>query len=135
MYDAASTVMAQKLSQIPGVGQVTVGGTLRCPASESNSITSVPLGKYGISFRIGAHRCSRAPMPTLPKGHFTDGINMWEVGANDQITKAVDYEPLVIAYRTSESPFSVSDVGEAVDSGRRPPPGWLSWTVQPAVLS
>ncbi len=51
----------------------------------------------------------------VPKGHFSDGMRMWEVGANDQILKAVDYEPLVIAYRNGVA-VRVSDVGQAVDS-------------------
>ena len=51
----------------------------------------------------------------VPKGHFSNGLNMWEVGANDQILHAIDYEPLVIAYRNGVA-VRVSDVGYAVDS-------------------
>src|ERR1700689_2678933 len=112
MYDAASTIMAQKLSQIAGVGQVTVGGSA-LPGVRIELNPSV-LYKYGISFE-SVRSVLGGANANVPKGHFTDGPNMWEVGANDQITKAVDYEPLVIAYRNGVG-VRVSDVGEAVDS-------------------
>ncbi len=51
----------------------------------------------------------------VPKGHFSDGPRLWEVGANDQILQAVDYQPLVIAYRNGVA-VRVADVGQAVDS-------------------
>ncbi len=112
MYDAASTVMAQKLSQISGVGQVSVGGSA-LPSVRIELNLSV-LNKYGISFESVRSALGGANA-NVPKGHFTDGPNMWEVGANDQILKAVDYEPLVIAYRNGVA-VRVSDVGQAVDS-------------------
>jgi multidrug efflux pump len=112
MYDAASTIMVQKLSQISGVGQVIVGGSA-LPAVRVELNPTV-LNKYGISFESVRSVLSGANA-NVPKGHFSDGIRMWEVGANDQILKAVDYEPLVIAYRNG-SAVRVSDVGEAVDS-------------------
>jgi multidrug efflux pump len=112
MYDAASTVMAQKLSQIAGVGQVTVGGSA-LPGVRVELNPSV-LHKYGINFE-SVRSVLGAANANVPKGHFTDGMNMWEVGANDQILKAVDYEPLVIAYHNGNA-VRVSDVGYAVDS-------------------
>ncbi len=112
MYDAASTIMAQKLSQITGVGQVTVGGS----ALPGVRIELNPnqLNKYGIgleqvrSFLAGSNA-------NTPKGDFQDGKRRWEVGANDQIFHAIDYEPLVIAYHNG-SAVHISDVGQAVDS-------------------
>ncbi|MGB6945091.1 MAG: multidrug efflux RND transporter permease subunit [Bryobacteraceae bacterium] len=112
MYDAASTIMAQKLAQITGVGQVTVGGS----ALPGVRIELNPnqLNKYGIgleqvrSFLAGSNA-------NTPKGDFQDGKRRWEVGANDQIFHAIDYEPLVIAYHNG-SAVRVSDVGQAVDS-------------------
>ena len=50
-----------------------------------------------------------------PKGHFSNGLNMFEVGANDQIFKAADYQPLIIAYHNGRA-VRISDVGQAVDS-------------------
>jgi len=112
MYDAASTIMAQKLSQIAGVGQVTVGGSA-LPGVRIELNPSV-LNKYGISFE-SVRSVLGGSNANVPKGHFSDGPNMWEVGANDQILKAVDYDPLVIAYRNGVA-VRVSDVGQAVDS-------------------
>jgi len=51
----------------------------------------------------------------VPKGHFSDGLRVWEIGSSDQIFKAVDYRPLIVAYRNG-SAVRVSDVGEVVDS-------------------
>ena len=112
MYDAASTVMAQKLSQISGVGQVTVGGSA-LPGVRIE-LNPVVLNKYGISFESVRSALAGANA-NVPKGHFSDGLRMWEVGANDQLLKAIDYEPLVIAYRNGVA-VRVSDVGAAVDS-------------------
>ncbi len=112
MYDAASTVMAQKLSQIPGVGQVTVGGSA-LPGVRVE-LNPTQLNKYGISFE-SVRSVLGAANANVPKGHFTDGPNMWEVGANDQLLKAINYEPLVVAYRHGVA-VRVSDLGQAVDS-------------------
>jgi multidrug efflux pump len=112
MYDAASTIMAQKLSQVTGVGQVVVGGSalpgVRVELNPSQ------LNKYGIGFEQVRSFLAGANSNT-PKGDFQNGKRRWEVGANDQIFKAIDYAPLVIAYRNG-SAVHVSDVGQAVDS-------------------
>ena len=112
MYDSASTVMAQKLSQIAGVGQVTVGGSA-LPGVRLE-LNPTKLNKYGIGFETVRSAISGANA-NVPKGHFSDGNTMWEVGANDQLLKAADYEPLVIAYRNGVA-VRVSDVGQALDS-------------------
>ncbi len=112
MYDAASTIMAQKLSQIAGVGQVTVGGSA-LPGVRIELNPDV-LNKYGISMEQVRTAISAANANT-PKGHFTNSNRMWEIGANDQILKAVDYEPLVIAYNNGLA-VHIRDVGTAVDS-------------------
>ena len=112
MYDAASTIMAQKLSQIAGVGQVTVGGS----ALPSVRIELNPdqVNKYGISFEQVRTALSSANANT-PKGHFSGNSQTWEVGANDQIFKAADYAPLIVSY-SHGSPIRIADIGEAVDS-------------------
>ena len=112
MYDAASTIMEQKLSQINGVGQVLVGGSA-LPGVRVELNPTV-LNKYGIGFEQVRTALAGANANT-PKGHFTSGPRMWEVGANDQILKASDYESLVIAYRNGVA-VRVGDVGQAVDS-------------------
>ena len=112
MYDAASTIMAQKLSQLQGVGQVTVGGSA-LPGVRVE-LNPAQLNKYGVSLETVRSALGSANA-NVPKGHFSDGTRMWEVGANDQILKAIDYEPLVVAYRNGIA-VRVSDVGQAVDS-------------------
>src|SRR6202521_4243545 len=112
MYDAASTIMAQKLSQVGGVGQVTVGGS-SLPAVRVE-LNPTALDKYGIGLEEVRTVLSGANA-NRPKGHFSDGLRTWEVGANDQLFKAADYAPLVIAYRNG-SAVRISDVGQAEDS-------------------
>jgi multidrug efflux pump len=112
MYDSASTIMAQKLSQVTGVGQVVVGGSA-LPGVRVELNPSA-LNKYGIGFEQVRTFLAGANSNT-PKGDFQDGKRRWEVGANDQIFKAIDYQPLIIAYHNG-SAVHVSDVGEAVDS-------------------
>jgi multidrug efflux pump len=112
MYDQASTIMAQKLSQVEGVGQVLVGGS-SLPAVRIELNPTV-LHKYGIGLEQ-ARTALSSTNANMPKGQVSDGQRMWEIGANDQLLKAVDYEPLLIAYRNG-SAVRVSDVGQAVDS-------------------
>src|ERR1700683_2515453 len=100
MYDAASTIMAQKLSQVAGVGQVTVGGS-SLPGVRIE-LNPTALNKYGIGLEQVRTALSGANANT-PKGHLSDGHQMWEVAANDQIFKAADYESLVIAYRNGSA--------------------------------
>jgi multidrug efflux pump len=112
MYDAASTIMAQKLAQISGVGQVVVGGSsLPGVRIELNPTT---LNKYGIGLEQIRTALSGANANT-PKGHLSGDLSMWEVGANDQLFKASDYAPLVVAYRNG-SAVTINDLGEADDS-------------------
>jgi len=112
MYDAASTILAQRLSQITGVGQVVVGGSAL--PSVRLELNPDAISKYGIGFE--QVRTALANSNTnVPKGHFSDGQRMWEVGANDQIFKAIDYQPLIVAYHNG-SAVRISDIGQAVDS-------------------
>src|SRR5579883_2269940 len=112
MYDAASTIMAQKLSQVKGVGQVIVGGS-SLPAVRIH-LNPMALNKYGIGLE-DVRGVLFAANANNPKGHFSNHLRTWEVGANDQIFKAAEYKPLIIAYRSGAA-VRVSDVGEALDS-------------------
>src|SRR5580692_7629087 len=78
MYDAASTVMAQKLSQITGVGQVTVGGSA-LPGVRVELNPTV-LNKYGIGFETVRSALAGANA-NVPKGHFSQDKQMWQIGA------------------------------------------------------
>jgi multidrug efflux pump len=112
MYDAASTIMAQKLAQVSGVGQVTVGGSA-LPAVRVE-LNPDKLDKYGIGFEQVKTALANANANT-PKGHFSNGVQMWEVGANDQIFKAIQYKPLIVAYKNGTA-VRIADVGDTVDS-------------------
>jgi len=112
MYDAASSIMAQKLSQIGGVGQVIVGGS-SLPSVRVELDPRV-LNKYGIGLEQ-VRGVLAAANANAPKGHFSDGQRAWEVGANDQVFKAIDYQPLIVTYQKG-SAVRISDVGRAVDS-------------------
>src|SRR6185437_5145024 len=100
IYDAASTILAQKLSQVTGVGQVTVGGSSL--PSVRIEVNPSQLSKYGIGLEQVRQTLSSANA-NIPKGHFSNGQQMWEVGANDQIFKAVDYQPLLVAYKNGSA--------------------------------
>ena len=112
IYDAASTVVAQKISQVAGVGQVIVGGSsLPAVRVELNPTT---LNKYAISFSevraaIAANNANR------PKGIVEDGEKSWQIYANDQAKTAADYLPVIVAYRNGAA-VRLSDVGDVVDS-------------------
>ena len=112
MYDAASSIMAQKLSQISGVGQVIVGGS-SLPGVRVELDPRV-LNKYGIGMEQVRGVLAAANSNT-PKGHFSDGHRAWEVGANDQMFKAIDYQPLIVAYHNGTA-LRIADIGRAVDS-------------------
>jgi multidrug efflux pump len=112
MYDAASTIIAQKLSQIKGVGQVQVAGSAL--PSVRVELNPDAVNKYGIGLEQVRTALANANANT-PKGHFSDQERMWEVGANDQIYKAADYQHLIVSYH-SGSAVRVSDIGEAVES-------------------
>lgn len=112
MYDSASSILAQKLAQVAGVGQVIVGGGA-LPAVRIELNPTI-LNKYDIGLEQVRSVLSAANANT-PKGHFSDGHRMWEVGANDQLFKAVDYEPLIVAYRNGTA-VRISDIGEARDA-------------------
>jgi multidrug efflux pump len=112
MYDAASTIMAQKLAQVDGVGQVTVGGS-SLPAVRVE-LNPTALNKFGIGLEQVRSVLSAANANT-PKGHVADAGRSWEVAANDQLFAASDYASLVVAYKNG-SAVRIADIAEARDS-------------------
>ena len=112
MYDAASTIIAQKLSQLEGVGQVQVGGSsLPAVRVEINPQT---LYKYGIGFE-DVRAAIAGANANRPKGVVEDGDRNWQIEANDQAKTAADYLPLIVTYRNG-APVGITDVAEVVDS-------------------
>jgi multidrug efflux pump len=112
MYDAASTVIAQKLSQVPGIGQVTIGGS-SLPGVRLE-LNPPALNKYGIGLEQ-VRASVAATNANMPKGRVSGGERSWDIGANDQLLHAVDYQPLIVAYHDGAA-VRVRDVGTAVDS-------------------
>jgi multidrug efflux pump len=117
MYDAASTILAQKLSQVQGIGQVSMGGSsLPAVRVELNPAT---LNKYGIGLE-DVRAAIVATNANRPKGSVEDGERHWQILANDQAKKAAEYLPLIVAYRKdargSGAPVRLADVAEVVDS-------------------
>ena len=112
MYDAASTIMAQKLAQVQGVGQVIVGGSA-LPGVRVELNPSA-LNHYGIGLEQVRSVLAGANA-NVPKGHLSGQYRLWEVGANDQLFRAVEYAPLIVGYHDGLA-VRVSDVGTAVDS-------------------
>jgi multidrug efflux pump len=112
MYDAASTVLAQKLSQIDGIGQVSVGGS-SLPAVRVE-LNPAALNNYGIS-TAQVRATIQATNANKPKGALDGVLNHWQIGANDQAKAAAEYLPLIVAYLDGAA-VRLSDVAEVVDS-------------------
>jgi multidrug efflux pump len=112
LYDSATTVLEQKLSQIQGIGQVTVGGS-SLPAVRAE-LNPRALFKYGIGLDDVRAALSAANAHS-PKGVIEDRDRRFQIYANDQAQIAKQYQSLVIAYRNGAA-VRLSDVGEVVDS-------------------
>ncbi|MGC4076496.1 MAG: multidrug efflux RND transporter permease subunit [Rubrivivax sp.] len=112
MYDAASTVLAQRLSQVPGVGQVTVGGGA-LPAVrvelDPDKLAALGLPLDVVRTAIVSTNANR------PKGLLEDGGRSWQIGANDQAVRAAEYAPVLLSYRNG-APVRLRDVAAVVDS-------------------
>jgi len=112
MYDAASNVFQQQLSQISGIGQVIIGGSA-LPAVRVE-LNPQALFKYGIGLE-DVRAALASANANSPKGTIDDGERRFQVYTNDQSTKAADYAPLVIAYRNGAA-VQLSDVANVSDS-------------------
>ena len=112
LYDEASTVIEQKLSQIQGVGQVTVGGGA-LPAVRVDA-NPTQLASYGLTL-ANLQSALSLQNADLAKGQITDGRVTADILANDQISHADDYKPLVVGYNHG-SAVRLSDVAEVTDS-------------------
>ena len=112
MYDAASTVLQQKLSQVAGVGQVSVGGS-SLPAVRVE-LNPNALNKYGIGLEDVRTILSGANA-NKPKGFLEQGERHWQIQADDQAKKAAQYRSLIVSYRKG-APVQLSEVAEITDS-------------------
>jgi multidrug efflux pump len=112
MYDAASTILQQRLSQIQGVGQVSVGGS-SLPAVRVD-VNPTQLNSYGLGLPDVATML-RAQNANVPKGQIADGRTTADVLANDQLFKAADYRQLVVGYHQGAA-IKLADVADVQDS-------------------
>src|SRR5665213_1784318 len=111
LYDAASTVLARKLSQVEGIGEVVVGGS-SLPAVRVDLIPQA-VYKYGIGLEDVRAALASANAHS-PKGGIDVGDQRYQIYANDQAKKAVDYQSLIVAYRNGAA-VHLSDIGEVTD--------------------
>ncbi|MBK5299242.1 MAG: efflux RND transporter permease subunit [Vicinamibacteria bacterium] len=111
MYDLASTVLAQKVAQVTGVGDVTVGGG-SLPAVrvelQPNALT-----QYGISLDDVRRAIASANL-LRPKGMVEENQRSWQIRASDQLSRAEEYKPLIVAQRNGAS-VRLSDVAHVYD--------------------
>jgi multidrug efflux pump len=112
LYDAASTIMQQRLSQLQGVGQVSVGGS-SLPAVRVE-VNPTQLNGYGLGLQDVASMLSRQNANS-PKGQITNSATSADIITNDQLLKAVDYMPLVVGYHNGAA-VKLSDVANVQDS-------------------
>jgi multidrug efflux pump len=112
MYDAASSILEQKLAQIQGVGQVNVGGSA-LPGVRVD-VNPTQLNRLGLGLEDVRAALASANANT-PKGESTNGNRSYELATTDQLLKAKYYEPLIVAYRNGAA-VRVSDAATATDA-------------------
>ncbi|WP_410211669.1 multidrug efflux RND transporter permease subunit [Aquirhabdus sp.] len=112
MYDAASTILAQKIAQVQGVGQVSVGGS-SLPAVRVE-LNPTALNKYGIALETVRTTLAGANA-NRPKGSLEKGDQHWQIYASDQAKTAQEYIPLIISYNNGNA-VRLSDVASVTDS-------------------
>ncbi len=112
LYDSADTVIQQQLSQVSGVGQITLGGgalpSVRIEL-EPDKLNSYGIGMEDVRAAVAAANADSA------KGYIDQGDQRFEVTSNDQASVAADYKDLVIAYRQG-APVLLHDVAQVIDS-------------------
>ena len=118
MYDVADSVLAQKLSQVPGIGQVFVGGGAK-PAVRAE-VNPTLLNKLGVGVEQVRAALSAANA-NRPKGEFAGAVNAWQITANDQLFKAEDYKNIIVAKNTNGRRGAVAGRGRRAGFGGRHP--------------
>ena len=112
IYDAASSILQQRLAQVEGVGQVLLGGS-SLPAVRVE-LNPLQLNRYGISLDSVRRAISESTV-NRPKGTLVSNERSWEVKTNDQLKMAHEYLPLVVTYRSGAA-VRLSDVARVEDS-------------------
>ncbi|HVX59221.1 MAG TPA: efflux RND transporter permease subunit, partial [Pirellulales bacterium] len=112
MYDAASTIIQQKLSQVSGVGYVHIGGG--APPAVRVDLNPTVLNHFGIGLEEVRKALTEANA-NRPKGEISDDRRSWSINTTDQLLSAKEYEPLIVAYRNG-APVRLEDVAHVSDS-------------------
>src|SRR6202158_1358194 len=112
IYDAADSVLAQKLAQVEGVGQVFVGGGAK-PAVRAE-VNPMLLNKLGVGLDAVRTALNQANANT-PKGEFSDPVNAWSIHDTDQIFQSDQYRKLIVAYNHG-APVRLTDVADVQDA-------------------
>ena len=129
VQDFVDTRLAQKISQLPGVGLVSISGGQRPAVRIQADIRK--LAAYGLNIDDLRTTLGNANVNT-PKGNFDGAMRAYTINANDQIRNAIDYRSLIIAYKNG-SPVRLSDVGNVVDGAQNDKLGaWMNET--PAII-
>ena len=127
--DVVDTRLAQKISQLPGVGLVSLSGGQRPAVRVRADIRK--LAAYGLNIDDLRTTLTNANVNT-PKGNFDGAMRSYTINANDQIHNATDYKSLIVAYRNG-SPVRLSDVGDVIDGAQNDKLGaWMNET--PAII-
>ena len=108
MYDLASTVLQQKIARMEGVGRIFVGGSSL--PSVRVELNPMALARYGIGLDEVRQVLASANV-NRPKGLLDDGVRTWELNATDQLRRAPEYEPLIVAWRNG-APVRLTDIAE-----------------------
>ncbi|MCB2250255.1 efflux RND transporter permease subunit [Pseudomonas chlororaphis] len=111
LYDLASTILSQSLSQVAGVGEVQIGGS-SLPAVRIELEPQL-LNQYGVALDDVRKTIAEANV-RRPKGSVENSEQLWQVQANDQLEKAKDYEPLIIHYKDGAA-LRLKDVARVSD--------------------
>jgi multidrug efflux pump len=112
LYDEASTVIQQKLSQIQGVGQVNPGGGAL--PSVRVEVNPTKLASFGLTMS-DLQSVLSLQNSNLAKGQISNGDVSADIIANDQISHAVDYQPIIVGYNKGAA-VRLSDVADVIDS-------------------
>jgi len=127
--DFVDTRLAQKISQLAGVGLVSISGGQRPAVRIQADIRK--LAAYGLNIDDLRTTLGNANVNT-PKGNFDGAMRAYTINANDQIRNAVDYKSLIVAYKNG-SPVRLSDVGDVIDGSQNDKLGaWMNET--PAII-
>ena len=112
VYDAADSILAQKIAQVDGVGQVFVWGAAR-PAVRVQ-VNPQLLNSYGISLET-VRKSLQSANSNQAKGSLSDGSRTWQISDTDQLFKAYEYEPLIVAGHVG-APVRLKDIATVTDS-------------------